>query len=200
MRATRRLAVDLGTVNTVVHRRGDGIVLFEPSLAVVDKRTGEVESVGRRLMGRTPEHLKALHPLRHGVVTDLETAEAMLRHFIRRLSGFRERPLVTLCVPTGITQVEREAAAEATLAAGASEAWLIEESLAAAIGAGLPVSEAVGSSSTSAGVPPNLPSRPVAASSPRIRVGSAATISTPRSWDTSGSERTCSSASSRRRF
>jgi rod shape-determining protein MreB len=145
MHAKPLLAVDLGTANTVVYRRGDGIVLFEPSVAVFDERTGEVESVGRRLIGRTPGHLKALRPLQHGVVTDLETAEAMLRHFIQRLSRCREHPLVTLCVPTGMTQVERDAATEATLAAGASQAWLIEESLAAAIGAGLPVSEAVGS-------------------------------------------------------
>jgi rod shape-determining protein MreB len=145
MHAKPRLAVDLGTANTVVYRRGDGVVLFEPSVAVIDERTGKVESVGRRLIGRTPDHLRALRPLQHGVVTDLDAAEAMLRLFIRRLSGARERPLVTLCVPAGTTQVERDAATKATLAAGASEAWLIEESLAAAIGAGLPVNEAVGS-------------------------------------------------------
>jgi rod shape-determining protein MreB len=143
------LAVDLGTANTVVFRRGEGIVLFEPSVVAVDERTGEVLAVGdraRRMIGRTPAHIRATRPLRHGVIADFETTEQMLRHFIGRvIGGFRSRADVIVCVPSGITSVERSAVEEATLAAGAGRAFLIDEPLAAAIGAGLPVAESVGS-------------------------------------------------------
>jgi rod shape-determining protein MreB and related proteins len=142
------LAVDLGTANTVVFRRGEGIVLFEPSVVAVDERTGEVHAVGdsaRRMLGRTPASITASRPLRHGVIADFEMTEQMLRHFIRRVSGGRSRAAVIVCVPSGLTQVERSAVVEATLAAGAREVHLIEEPLAAAIGAGLPVAEPVGS-------------------------------------------------------
>lgn len=145
----RQLAVDLGTANTVVFQRDVGIVLFEPSVVAIDERTGEVQAVGeeaRRMIGRTPAHIRAARPLRHGVITDFETTEQMLRYFIRRVLG-RSRPRadVMVCVPSGVTQVERNAVVEATLAAGAAHAFLIEEPLAAAIGAGLPVAEPVGS-------------------------------------------------------
>jgi rod shape-determining protein MreB and related proteins len=143
------LAVDLGTANTVVYRRGSGVVLFEPSVVAIDERTGDVHAVGedaRRMIGRTPAHIRATRPLRHGVIADFETTEQMLRHFIRRvLGGFRSRADVMICVPSGITQVERSAVEEAAVAAGASRAFLIEEPLAAAIGADLPVGESVGS-------------------------------------------------------
>jgi rod shape-determining protein MreB and related proteins len=143
------LAVDLGTANTVVFQRGEGIVLFEPSVVAIDERTGRVYAVGdqaRRMIGRTPAHIRATRPLRHGVIVDFETTEQMLRHFIRRvIGGFRSRPQVIVCVPSGVTPVERSAVEEATRAAGASGAFLIEEPLAAAIGAGLPVAESVGS-------------------------------------------------------
>jgi rod shape-determining protein MreB len=147
--AARPLAVDLGTANTVVFRRGDGIVVFEPSVVAMDEQTGRVAAVGadaRRMIGRTPAHIRATRPLRHGVITDFETTEAMLRHFIHQGSerSFR-KPDVIVCVPGGVTQVERSAVEEATLAAGAAHAFLIEEPLAAAIGAGLPVAEAIGS-------------------------------------------------------
>jgi rod shape-determining protein MreB len=145
----RQLAVDLGTANTVVFRRGEGIVLFEPSVVAIDERTGEVHAVGdqaRRMIGRTPAHIRAIRPLRHGVIADFELTEQMLRHFIGRVSsGFGTRAHVIVCVPSGITPVERSAVEEATLAAGASRAFLIDEPLAAAIGAGLPVAESRGS-------------------------------------------------------
>jgi rod shape-determining protein MreB len=141
--------VDLGTANTVVYRRGDGVVVFEPSVVAIDERTGEVQAVGedaRRMIGRTPAHIRATRPLRHGVIADFEMTEQMLRHFIRRvIRGFGSRADVIVCVPSGVTQVERTAVEEATLAAGAAHAYLIEEPLAAAIGADLPVGETVGS-------------------------------------------------------
>jgi len=141
--------VDLGTANTVVFRRGDGIVVFEPSVVAIDERTGRVEAVGldaRRMIGRTPAHIRATRPLRHGVITDFETTEQMLRHFIRKgAERTLRRPDVIVCVPGGVTQVERTAVEEAALGAGAAHAFLIDEPLAAAIGAGLPVAEPVGS-------------------------------------------------------
>jgi rod shape-determining protein MreB and related proteins len=142
------LAVDLGTANTVVFRRGEGIVLFEPSVVAMDDQTGRVYAVGneaRRMLGRTPASITASRPLRHGVITDFETTEQMLRQFIRRASGGKPRAGVLVCVPSGLTQVERNAVTEATLSAGARTAGLIAEPLAAAIGAKLPVAEPVGS-------------------------------------------------------
>jgi rod shape-determining protein MreB len=143
-----QLAVDLGTANTVVYRRGEGIVLFEPSVVAIDERTGEVHAVGadaRRMIGRTPAHISATRPLRDGVIADFEVTEQMLRHFIRKTAGkTRARADVMVCIPSGITQVERNAVTRAALAAGATHAFLIEEPMAAAIGAGLPVAEPVG--------------------------------------------------------
>jgi rod shape-determining protein MreB and related proteins len=139
------IAVDLGTANTVVFVRGHGIALIEPSVVAIDERSGEVLAVGaeaRRMIGRTPATIRATRPLRHGVIADFEVTEQMLRHFIRRTIGGRlVHPRVILCVPSGITDVERRAVEEATLAAGAKEAHLIEEPMAAAIGADLPVAE-----------------------------------------------------------
>jgi rod shape-determining protein MreB and related proteins len=142
------LAVDLGTANTVVFRRGEGIVLFEPSVVAMDQQTGQVYAVGekaRQMLGRTPATIVATRPLRHGVITDFETTEQMLGHFVRMVGGGRLRRAVIVCVPSGLTQVERDAVVEATLAAGAREAHLIEEAMAGAIGAGLPVEDAVAS-------------------------------------------------------
>jgi len=142
------LAVDLGTANTVVFRRGEGIVLFEPSVVAIDEKTGQVYAVGekaRQMLGRTPATIVATRPLRHGVITDFETTEQMLGHFIRRAGGSRLRRAVIVCVPSGLTQVERDAVVEAALAAGAREAHLIEEAMAGAIGAGLPVEDAIAS-------------------------------------------------------
>jgi rod shape-determining protein MreB and related proteins len=142
------LAVDLGTANTVVFRRGAGIVLFEPSVVAIDERSGDVYAAGdaaRQMLGRTPATITASRPLRHGVITDFETTEAMLRDFVRRASRGRPRSDVMICVPSGLTQVERKAVVEATTSAGARRVHLIAEPLAAAIGAGLPVGEATGS-------------------------------------------------------
>jgi rod shape-determining protein MreB and related proteins len=142
------LAVDLGTANTVVFRRGEGIVLFEPSVVAMDQQTGQVYAVGekaRQMLGRTPATIVATRPLRHGVITDFETTEQMLGHFVRMVGGSGLRRAVIVCVPSGLTQVERDAVVEATLAAGAREAHLIEEAMAGAIGAGLPVEDAVAS-------------------------------------------------------
>jgi rod shape-determining protein MreB and related proteins len=131
-----------------VYRRGEGIVLFEPSVVAIDERTGEIHAVGteaRRMIGRTPAHISATRPLRDGVIADFEVTEQMLRHFIRKAAGkARSRADVMVCVPSGITQVERNAVTRAALAAGAAHAFLIEEPMAAAIGAGLPVAEPVG--------------------------------------------------------
>lgn len=143
------IAVDLGTANTVVFVRGEGIVLFEPSVVAMDTVSQEVLAVGaeaRHMIGRTPATISATRPLRHGVIADFEVTERMLRHFIRKAIGRRlARPRVVLCVPSGITEVERRAVEEATLAAGARETCLIEEAMAAAIGADLPVGDPVGS-------------------------------------------------------
>ncbi|MGH3023209.1 MAG: rod shape-determining protein [Gaiellaceae bacterium] len=139
------IAVDLGTANTVVFVRGHGIALFEPSVVAVDETSNEVLAVGteaRRMIGRTPATIRATRPLRHGVIADFEMTEQMLRHFMRRTIGSRfAHPRVVLCVPSGITDVERRAVEEATLVAGAREVCLIEEPMAAAIGAELPVEE-----------------------------------------------------------
>jgi rod shape-determining protein MreB len=144
------LAVDLGTANTVVFLRGEGIVLFEPSVIAINAETNDVLAVGdqaREMIGRTPASIRATRPLRHGVITDFDITEQMLRHFIQKAIGRRRlrRPRVVLCVPSGMTGVERDAVHEATLAAGAGEVSLIEEAMAAAIGAELPVAEPVGS-------------------------------------------------------
>jgi rod shape-determining protein MreB len=144
------LAVDLGTANTVVFLRGEGIVLFEPSVIAINEETDEVLAVGeqaKEMIGRTPAAIRATRPLRHGVITDFDITEQMLRHFIRKAIGRRRlrRPRVVLCVPSGLTEVERDAVHEATRAAGAAEVSLIEEAMAAAIGAELPVAEPVGS-------------------------------------------------------
>jgi rod shape-determining protein MreB len=145
----RDLAVDLGTANTLVYIRGRGIVLFEPSVVAFSDETGEVHAVGeeaRRMIGRTPATIRATRPLRHGVIADFETTEQMLRHFITKAAGSRFAfARVVLCVPSGITDVERRAVDEATRAAGARSVFLIEEPIAAAIGANLPVADAVAS-------------------------------------------------------
>jgi rod shape-determining protein MreB and related proteins len=143
------LAVDLGTANTVVFVRGEGIVLFEPSVIAINEETNEVLAAGaqaKEMIGRTPASIRATRPLRHGVISDFDVTEQMLRHFIgKAIGGRRIRPRVVLCVPSGLTGVERDAVQDAALAAGAAEASLIEEAMAAAIGADLPVAEPVGS-------------------------------------------------------
>jgi rod shape-determining protein MreB len=147
-RRGRELAIDLGTANTLVFVRGEGIAVFEPSVVAIDERTGDVHAVGeeaRRMIGRTPASIRAIRPLRHGVIADFDVTAEMLRYFIRRVGGGLPFSRVVLCVPSGITSVERDAVEEATLAAGARHVGLIEEPMAAAIGAGLPVADPVGS-------------------------------------------------------
>jgi rod shape-determining protein MreB len=143
------LAIDLGTANTVVYRRGEGVVAFEPSVVAIEERTEAVVAIGqeaRRMIGRTPASIRAIRPLRHGVIADFEVTEQMLRYFIKRgREGWLGSPRVVLCVPSGVTEVERRAVVEAAVAAGARRAYLIEEPMAGAIGAGLPVGEAAGS-------------------------------------------------------
>jgi rod shape-determining protein MreB len=145
----RELAIDLGTANTLVFVRGQGIVVFEPSVVAIDEATNAVQAVGeeaRRMIGRTPATIRAIRPLRHGVIADFDVTAEMLRYFIRRVGGGRPSlAQVVLCVPSGITKLERDAVEEATLAAGARNVALIEEPMAAAIGAGLPVGEPQGS-------------------------------------------------------
>src|SRR5215208_6105603 len=144
----RDMAVDLGTANTLVYVRGRGIVLSEPSVVAIDSRTGEVHAVGieaKRMLGRTPGTIQAIRPLKDGVIADFDVTEQMLRHFIQKVHQNRwAHPRVVVCVPSGVTGVEKRAVEEACLSAGARQAYLIEEPMAAAIGAGLPVGEPTG--------------------------------------------------------
>jgi rod shape-determining protein MreB len=144
----RDMAVDLGTANTLVYVRGRGIVLSEPSVVAIDSRTGEVHAVGieaKRMLGRTPGTISAIRPLKDGVIADFDVTEQMLRHFIQKVHQNRwAHPRVVVCVPSGVTGVEKRAVEEACLSAGARQAYLSEEPMAAAIGAGLPVGEPTG--------------------------------------------------------
>jgi rod shape-determining protein MreB len=143
------MAVDLGTANTLVYVRGRGIVLSEPSVVAIDSQTSDVHAVGveaKRMLGRTPGTITAIRPLKDGVIADFDVTEQMLRHFIQKVHQSRwAHPRVVVCVPSGVTGVEKRAVEEATLSAGARQAYLIEEPMAAAIGSGLPVSEPTGS-------------------------------------------------------
>ena len=144
----RDMAVDLGTANTLVYVRGRGIVLSEPSVVAIDSRTGEVHAVGieaKRMLGRTPGTIQAIRPLKDGVIADFDVTEEMLRHFIQKVHQNRwAHPRVVVCVPSGVTGVEKRAVEEACLSAGARTAYLIEEPMAAAIGVGLPVETPTG--------------------------------------------------------
>lgn len=146
------LAIDLGTANTLVSVRGKGIVIREPSVVAIDKNDERILAVGieaKRMLGRTPGNIVAVRPLKDGVIADFDVTEAMLRYFIDKASEKRypwtPRPRVVVCVPSGVTSVEKRAVFEATIQAGARQAYLIEEPMAAAIGADLPVEEPTGS-------------------------------------------------------
>jgi rod shape-determining protein MreB and related proteins len=142
------VAIDLGTANTLVYVGGEGIVVSEPSVVATDSLTGEVHAVGaeaERMIGRTPATISAMRPLRHGVIADFEITEQMLRYFIRRVLDRRwAHPRLVVCAPSGVTEVEKRAVEEASLAAGARRVELIEEPIAAAIGAGIAIEEPVG--------------------------------------------------------
>ncbi|HHU31967.1 MAG: rod shape-determining protein [Zhaonellaceae bacterium] len=143
------IGVDLGTASVLVFIKGKGIVLNEPSVVAIDRGSGQIISVGeeaRRMLGRTPGNIVAIRPLREGVIADYETTEKMLRYFINKAIGRRMffKPRVMVCIPSGVTGVEERAVKEAAVQAGAKQAFLIEEPLAAALGAGLDISEAAG--------------------------------------------------------
>ena len=139
------IAIDLGTANTLIQVKGEGIVLNEPSVVAIERSTGAVRAIGleaKRMLGRTPEGTIAIRPMRDGVIADVDRAELMLRHFLHSVvpSGlFRPKPRVVVGVPSGITEMERRAVRSAVAAAGAKEVFLISEPMAAAIGVGLPV-------------------------------------------------------------
>lgn len=146
------MAIDLGTANTLVYVRDRGIVLNEPSVVAIEMISGRktIKAVGneaKQMLGRTPGHIHAIRPLRDGVIADFEVSEAMIKHFIRKVHNRRSfvSPKMIICVPSGSTPVEQRAIIDSAESAGASEVYLIEEPMAAAIGAGLPVAEPVGS-------------------------------------------------------
>jgi len=147
------MAIDLGTANTVVYARGQGIVLNEPSVVAIETINGvkKVKAVGndaKMMMGKTPDSIEAIRPLRDGVIADIDVAEQMIKYFIQKVHGKRKLfsyPEIVICVPSGSTSVERRAIRDAASNAGASQVFLIEEPMAAAIGADLPVTEPIGS-------------------------------------------------------
>ena len=148
------LSIDLGTANTLIYVKDQGIVLNEPSVVAIRQERGNAKSVAavghaaKQMLGRTPGNISAIRPMKDGVIADFYVTEKMLQHFIKQVHDnnyFRPSPRVLVCVPCGSTQVERRAIKESALGAGAREVYLIDEPMAAAIGAGLPVSEATGS-------------------------------------------------------
>ncbi|MFA6533608.1 MAG: rod shape-determining protein MreB, partial [Patescibacteria group bacterium] len=148
---SKDLGIDLGTANTLVYVMGKGIVINEPSVVAVNTRTDQIIAVGaeaQRMIGKAPPHLLVTRPLVNGVISDFEVAEKMLKYFINKVHGegfsFFPRPRVVVGVPLEVTEVERKAAEDAVLSAGAREVFLVEEAMAAAIGARMPVQEAVG--------------------------------------------------------
>ena len=146
---TKNIGIDLGTANTIVYAEGKGIVLREPSVVAKNTKTGEIVSVGseaRDMIGRTPESIVAIRPMKDGVIADYDTTVAMMKYYIEKACGRRAgKPYVMVCVPSGVTEVEKRAVIDATRVAGARDAYVIEEPFAAAIGAGLPVMDPTGS-------------------------------------------------------
>jgi len=143
------LAIDLGTANTLVYARGRGIVVNEPSIVAINKVTNKVEAVGheaKEMLGRTPGSIVAIKPMKDGVIADFDVTEEMLKYFIRKAHNRNHliSPRIVICIPSGITQVEKRAVRESALRAKASEVFLVEEAMAAAIGAGLPITEPSG--------------------------------------------------------
>lgn len=147
---SKDIGIDLGTANTLVHVKGKGIVLREPSVVAINKKTSDILAVGdaaKNMIGRTPGSIVAIRPMKDGVIADFDITQSMLKYFIRKVmsKGILGKPRVVICVPSGVTEVEKRAVEEATLQAGAREAYLIEEPMAAAIGANLPVEDPSGS-------------------------------------------------------
>lgn len=144
------IAVDLGTANTLVYVKGEGIVLNEPSVVAVEKATRRIMGIGleaKRMLGRTPEGIEAVRPLKDGVIADVDVTEMMLRHFLRQVTAkrvFRIKPRVVVGVPSGITELERRAVRSSAMAAGAKACYMVDEPMAAAIGVGLPVETPTG--------------------------------------------------------
>lgn len=143
------IGIDLGTASVIVFKKGKGIALHEPSVVAIDRNTNNIIAVGeeaRQMLGRTPGYISAVRPLREGVIADYDTTEKMLSYFIRKIIGRKWffKPRVIVCIPTGATDVEERAVRQATLSSGARRAFLIEEPLAAALGAGLNIAEATG--------------------------------------------------------
>lgn len=146
----RDIGIDLGTANTLVHVKGKGIVVREPSVVAINKKTQAILAVGddaKNMIGRTPGDIVAIRPMKDGVIADFDITQSMLKYFIKKAlnNGMISKPRVVICVPSGVTEVEKRAVEEATLSAGAKEAYLIEEPMAAAIGANLPVEDPTGS-------------------------------------------------------
>lgn len=146
---SKDMGIDLGTANTLVYLKGKGIALQEPSVVAIQRDTSSVLAVGdeaKQMIGRTPGNIVAIRPMKDGVIADFDITERMLRYFINKASKqkFLFHPRVVVCIPSGVTEVEKRAVIDATLQAGAREAYLIEEPMAAAIGAGLPVHEPMG--------------------------------------------------------
>lgn len=143
------IGIDLGTANTLVYLKGKGIILREPSVVAVNKAEGKILKVGseaKEMIGRTPGNVVAIRPLKDGVIADFDSTQAMMKYFIKKAyPSSIVKPRVVVCIPFGVTEVERRAVEESVLSAGAKSAYLIEEPMAAAIGAGLPVSEPTGS-------------------------------------------------------
>ncbi|KRM83573.1 rod shape-determining protein [Ligilactobacillus ruminis DSM 20403 = NBRC 102161] len=146
---TKNIGIDLGTANTIVYAEGKGIVLREPSVVAKNTKTGEIVSVGseaRAMIGRTPASIVAIRPMKDGVIADYDTTVAMMKYYIEKALGHKgSKPYVMVCVPSGVTEVEKRAVIDATRIAGARDAYVIEEPFAAAIGAGLPVMDPTGS-------------------------------------------------------
>jgi rod shape-determining protein MreB len=143
------IGIDLGTASVLVFKKGKGIVLHEPSVVAIDRNTNRIIAVGeeaRLMLGRTPGHIVAIRPLKEGVIADYDTTEKMLTHFLRKVLGKRMffKPRVIVCIPTGATDVEERAVRQATLSSGARQSYIIEEPLAAALGAGINISGATG--------------------------------------------------------